>query len=135
MDGTLISVIGTHGGTLAGTALGYYLPTYENEKNFRRTVLRDIAFEYRAIGRTGGSADVDGLLRAGICQCQTDEEYVYVIELIGDLYPEFNLHTFWRPNNGRYLEFFALLRKNGVDPLNRQALEALRREVEGGSVG
>ena len=68
--------------TLLGVWLGYYLAVRQAENQFRRTVLRDIAFEYRRLASSSESGVVQGLIRAGICQCQKDREYSYVVNLI-----------------------------------------------------
>lgn len=69
MNGAIISVIGTLVGTVLGAFLGYYLSALASEKYFRRTVLREIAFEYRRLANHRDSGGVQGLIRAGICQC------------------------------------------------------------------
>jgi hypothetical protein len=75
-------------GTLLGTWLGYFLSTRQYEKNFRRTVLRDIAFEYRRLAETRESGGIHGLIKAGICQCKNNHEYAHVLQLIDDLQPK-----------------------------------------------
>ena len=127
----LIPVIGTLAGALLGTWLGYFLSTRQDERNFRRIVLRDIAFEYRRLANSGESGGVQGLIRAGIYQCETDRDYDRVLSLVDDLKPKIEPGDDWRPGNGKYVEFFARLRNQGKDPTSAQQLLDLKKEVEG----
>jgi hypothetical protein len=127
---TLISVAGTLLGTLLGAGLGYLLSLRQSERHFRRIVLRDIAFEYRCLANSRQTGGVQGLIRAGIHQCQNDREYMYVVDLIDDLSPVLKLGDNWRPRNGKYVEFFARLKTQGRDPTSTPEMLALKKEVE-----
>lgn len=130
MSETLISVFGTLIGTLLGTVLGYFLSIRQSEKNFRRIVLRDIAFEYRRLANQRETGGIHGLIRAGICQCNNDHEYAYVLSLVDDLQPKIETKEYWRPKNGKYAEFFSLLKTQGKDPLNEQEMLELKNIFE-----
>jgi hypothetical protein len=123
---TLISVVGT----LLGTWLGYFLSLRQSQMYFRRTVLRDIAFEYRRLASLRETSGISGLIRAGIYQCQNDREYAYVLRLVDDLRPVFDLREDWRPKNGKYAEFFARLKTQGKEPTSTPQMLDLKNEVE-----
>ncbi len=106
---TLVAGVLAIMGTLLGTWFGYFLSTRQSEKNFRRTVLRDIAFEYRRLAETRESGHIHGLIKAGICQCENNNEYVHVLKLMDDLQPKIPVGHEWRPLNGNYVEFFMRL--------------------------
>ncbi len=131
MFAALISVFGTLIGTLLGTWLGYFLSTRQNEKHFRQIVLRDIAFEYRRLAGLGESGGIQGLIRAGIYQCENDHEYAYVLDLVDDLKPKMELGEQWRPKNGKYVEFFAILKTQRKSPTNMPQMLELKNLVEG----
>lgn len=130
MSATLISVVGTLLGTLLGTWLGYLLSMRQNQTHFRRTVLRDIAFEYRRLASLRQTGGIQGLIRAGIYQCENDREYTYVLNLVDDLRPVFELGENWRPKNGKYVEFFARLKTQGKDPTSTPEMLGLKNEIE-----
>jgi hypothetical protein len=117
-------------GTVAGTLLGYFLTARQNSQYFRRTVLRDIAFEYRRLAELRAAGDVQGLIIAGIGQCKSDDEYLEVLSLVDDLQPKIGTGNDWRPKNGRYRKFFDLLRQRQYDPTNSDQMRQLKREVE-----
>jgi hypothetical protein len=130
MYDTVISVIGTLVGTLLGVFLGYFLSTRESEKHFRRTVLHEIAVEYRRLANRRQTGGIQGLIRAGICQCKNNKEYAYVIDLVDDLKPEIEIGDNWRPNNGKYVAFFTRLRTEGMDPRSGQQMVDLKNRVD-----
>lgn len=117
-------------GALLGAWLGYFLSTRQNEKHFRRTVLRDIAFEYRNLANSRVTGGIHGLIRAGICQCANNCEYSYVLNLVDDLQPKIDTGDEWRPENGKYVKFFSLIKTQGKDPLNTQEMLELKNIVE-----
>ena len=130
MQSNFIPICGTLLGTLLGTWLGYRLSFAQTERTFRRTVLRDIAFEYRKLADLGTAGGVQGLIRAGILQCKSDREFSQVLELVDDLSPAFPLGEDWRPVNKRYREFFRRLEAEGINPTNGNQLRTLKKEIE-----
>jgi len=130
MCATLISVLGTLSGALLGTWLGYFLSTRQNDTQFRRTVLRDIAFEYRRLASLRESGGIQGLVRAGIYQCENDREYAYVLNLVDDLKPEIELGEKWRPKSGKYVEFFRRVKSEGKDPRSTEQMVDLKKAVD-----
>jgi len=102
----------------------------QNQTHFRRTVLRDIAFEYRRLASLRQTGGIQGLIRAGIYQCENDREYTYVLNLVDDLRPVFELGENWRPKNGKYVEFFARLKTQGKDPTSTPEMLGLKNEIE-----
>ncbi len=130
MCNTLISVVGTLAGTLLGTWLGYVLSIRSSERNFRRMVLRDITFEYRRLAHSRESGGIQGLIKAGICQCENNKEYAYALNLVDDLKREIESGVDWRPANGDYVKFFTRLRREGMDPRNGHQMRDLKAQVE-----
>jgi hypothetical protein len=130
MNQTLISNIVAVIGVLLGTSLGYFLSVRANENNFRRTVLREIAFEYRRLANSRIAGHVQGLIQAGILQCESNKEFAFVLSLVDDLNPQIEIGDQWRPKNGNYLEFFALLKRERIDSTSRQQLVELKNRVE-----
>lgn len=126
----LVTGVITLAGTLLGTWFGYHLSSRQSEKLFRRTVLRDIAFEYRRLADTRTSGHIHGLIQAGICQCESNKEYAYVLDLADDLQPKIDAGKDWRPKNGNYVEFFARLKRERMDPINVQQVAKLKNQVE-----
>ena len=107
----------------------------QNDRQFRRTVLRDIAFEYRRLASLRESGGIQGLIRAGIYQCENDREYACVLNLVDDLKPEIELGENWRPKSGKHVEFFTRLKSEGKAPTSTpQMLTDEALNVLGGKV-
>ena len=117
-------------GTLLGTWLGYRLSLAQSERNFRRTVLREIAFEYRKLANSRTSGHIQGLIQAGILQCNSDDEFLQVLDLADNLSPAISPGKDWRPLNGRLTEFFTRLVEENKDPTNCEQMNVLRQEVD-----
>ncbi|WP_052881336.1 hypothetical protein [Kiritimatiella glycovorans] len=127
METALLSILAT----LLGVLLGYRLHSAFQEKLTRRLILREIAFEYRRLASTRESGGVSGLIRAGILQCVTERETRQVLSLVDDLAPVIEAGSEWRPKSGRILEFLRTLRKEGIDPTDIQAVNEIRRRIDG----
>lgn len=130
--GELISIGGTLAGTLGGVLVGYWLSNRSIEQQFRRSVLMDIAFEYRRLGNAGECGGVQGLVRAGICQCMSNREFECVLNLIDDPATRYETGVDWRPSNRKFLEFFSRIRTEKVKCTDVKALHELKARVEAG---
>ena len=95
-------------------------------------MLGDIAREYRRLSNTRESSRVQGLVRAGICQCNSDREFEYVLNLIDDLGTSLETGVDWRPSNGKFLEYFSRIRSEKVKCTDVKALHELKARVESG---
>jgi len=126
MESAVAAIIGT----LLGTWLGYRLSLAQSERNFRRTVLRSIAFEYRQLANSGTAGDIQGLILAGILQCNSDDEFRQVLDLAENLSPTIPPGKSWRPLNGRFTEFFTRLVSENKDPANSTQMKVLKQEVD-----
>jgi len=126
----MVSAIAAIIGTLLGTLLGYRLSLAQSERNFRRTVLREIAFEYRQLADSRTAGHIQGLIRAGILQCNSDDEFRQVLDLAENLRPTIPPGKDWRPLNGRFTEFFTRLVAENKDPIDIEQMKALRKEVD-----
>ncbi len=126
MTTALLSILGV----LLGTWSGYRLSLAHSERLFRRTVLRDIAFEYRRLSDSRESGHVQGLIRSGICQCQNNQEYEDALNLVDDLCPDIPAGKDWRPTSGNFVEFFAQLKDQGIDPTNSEQMQKLKKGID-----
>lgn len=130
MNDAWISVIGTLLGTLVGSLVTHWFANAQSKQYFRRVVLRDIALEYRRLAETGADGDLSGLIRAGIRQCKNNKEYLQVLNLTDDLQPKIETGTKWRPNNGKYVTFFKLLRERKINPTEGEQVQSMKQDVE-----